>query len=76
MSERATYILSLTHLMKVGPPSNDDYLCIARVAKVGCQLSLARPVPAYIEEDLDDNEYDDNSTVTNKTEHNEVVVRV
>ena len=57
----ATYILSLTHLMQVGPPSHDNYLRITRVVEVRGQLSLTRAVPAHIEEDLDDDEYDDHS---------------
>lgn len=56
-----TYTLSLTHLMKVGPSSNNDYLSIARVAQVRCQLPLSWSVPAHIEEYLDDDEYDNNS---------------
>lgn len=36
-----TYTLSLTHLMQVGSPSNDDYLSIAWVAQVCCQLPLS-----------------------------------
>lgn len=56
-----TYTLSFTHLMKVGPSSDYNYLSIAWVAQVCCQLSLSGPVPAYVEEYLDDDEYDDNS---------------
>ncbi len=56
-----TYTLSLTHLMEVGPSSNNDYLSIAWVAQVRCQLPLSRSVPADVEEYLDDDEYDDNS---------------
>lgn len=56
-----TYILSLTHLMKVSPSSDDDYLCIAGVAQICCQLPLSWPVPAHIEEDLYDDEYYNNS---------------
>lgn len=56
-----TYALSLTHLMKVGPSSNNDDLGIAWVAQVCCQLPLPRPVPAHVKEYLDDDEYYDNS---------------
>ena len=56
-----TYTLSLTHLMKVGPSSNNDYLSIAWVAEVSCQLPLSGPVPAHIEEYFDDDEYNNNS---------------
>lgn len=47
--------------MKVGPSSNNDYLCIACVAQVCCQLPLPRPVPAHIEEYFYDDEYDNDS---------------
>lgn len=56
-----TYTLSLTHLMQVGPPSDDDNLGIAWIAQVCRQLPLSRPVPAHVEEYLDDDEDDDNS---------------
>lgn len=56
-----TYTLPLAHLMEVGPPSDDDYLGIARIAQVRCQLPLSRPVPAHVEEYLDDDEDYDNS---------------
>lgn len=36
-----TYTLPFTHLMKVGSSSNNDYLCIAWVAQVCCQLPLS-----------------------------------
>lgn len=47
--------------MEVGPSTDDDYLSIAWVAQVSCQLPLPRPVPAYIEEYLDYDEYYDHS---------------
>lgn len=47
--------------MEVGPPTDDDYLGIAWIAQVCRQLPLSRPVPAHVEEYLDDDEYDDNS---------------
>lgn len=47
--------------MEVGPPTHDDYLGIAGVAQVRCQLPLSRPVPAHVEEYLDDDEYYDDS---------------
>ncbi len=47
--------------MKVGPSSNNDYLSVAWVAQVCCQLPLSWSVPAHIEEYLDDDEYDNNS---------------
>lgn len=47
--------------MEVGPPTHDDYLGIAWIAQVCCQLPLSGAVPAHVEEDLDDDEYDDNS---------------
>lgn len=56
-----TYTLPLAHLMKVGSSTDDDYLSIAWVAQVCCQLPLSRSVPAHIEEYLDDDEYDDDS---------------
>lgn len=52
--------LSLTHLMKVGPSSNNDYLSIAWVAQVCCQLPLSWSVPAHIEEYLNNDEYNNN----------------
>lgn len=61
-----TYALSLTHLMEVGPSSNNDYLSIAWVAQVCCQLPLSRPVPAHIEKYLYDDEYNDNSVKDTK----------
>lgn len=56
-SQQQTYTLSLTHLMKVGPPTNNHDLSIAWIAKVCRQLPLSRPVPAHVEEDLDDDKY-------------------
>lgn len=47
--------------MQVGPPSDDDNLGIAWIAQVCRQLPLSRPVPAHVEEYLDDDEDDDNS---------------
>lgn len=47
--------------MEVGPPTHDDYLGIAWIAQVCRQLPLSGAVPAHVEEDLDDDEYDDNS---------------
>lgn len=43
--------------MEVGPPSNNHYLSIAWIAQVRCQLPLSGPVPAHVEEDLDDDKY-------------------
>lgn len=56
-SQWQTYALSLTHLMEVGPPTNNHYLSIAWIAQVCRQLPLAGPVPAHVEEDLDDDKY-------------------
>lgn len=52
--------------MKVGPSSDNDYLSIPCIAQVRCQLPLSWSVPAHIEEDLDDDEYYNNSTKTVK----------
>lgn len=41
VSVRDTYTLSLAHLMEVGPPTDDDYLGIAWIAQVCCQLPLS-----------------------------------
>lgn len=60
-SRQQTYALSLTHLMEVGPPSNNHYLSIAWIAQVCRQLPLSGPVPAHVEEDLDDDKYYDHS---------------
>lgn len=67
VSVRDTYTLSLAHLMEVGPPTDDDYLGIAWIAQVCCQLPLSWPVPAHVEEYLDDDEYDDNSGEKKRT---------
>lgn len=47
--------------MEVGPPSNNDDLGVAWVAQVRRQLPLPRSVPAHVEENLDDDEYDNHS---------------
>lgn len=47
--------------MQVGPSSNDDYLSIAWVAQVCCQLPLSWSIPAHVEEYLDNDKYDNNS---------------
>lgn len=41
LSVCVTHTLSLAHLMEVGPPTHDDYLGIARIAQVRCQLPLS-----------------------------------
>lgn len=62
MGPRYTHILAFTHLVQVGPASDDDDLRIAGVAEVGRQLPLPRSVPADVEEDLyDDENYDDST---------------
>lgn len=47
--------------MEVSPASHNHNLGIAGVAQVGCQLPLPGPIPTDVEEDLDDDEYYDNS---------------
>lgn len=56
-----THALPLAHLMEVCPSTNNDYLGIARVAQICCQLPLSWPVPAHVEEDLDNDKYYDDS---------------
>ena len=47
--------------MEVGPSSDDDYLSVAWVVQVRCQLPLSRSIPAHVEAYLDNDEYNDNS---------------
>lgn len=61
-----THTLPLTHLMEVGSSSNNHDLSVAGVAQVRCQLPLSGPVPAHVEEYLDDDEYDDDSAGNRK----------
>lgn len=64
--------MPFTHLVEISPSSHDHNLGISGVAQVGCQLPLPGPIPADVEEDLDDNEYYDNSR--NKQTRGEVIV--
>lgn len=57
--------------MKVGPSSNNNYLGIAWVAQVCCQLPLSWSIPAHIEKYLDDDEYDDNSAKKERDKNGE-----
>lgn len=43
--------------MEVGSPANNHDLSVAWIAQVSGQLPLSGPVPAHVEEDLDDDEY-------------------
>lgn len=52
--------LSLTHLMEVGPSSHNHNLSITWCSQVSCQLSLCGSVPAHIEQDLNNDEYNYN----------------